>query len=307
MRKFIISDLHGNGNVYNSIMAYLEKIYEQEDIILYINGDLIDRGYASYDMLIDIYDRIVNKKGFPIEYLAGNHELLMYQTSLERKNGCWPKDSLWFDNGGSLTAYSLEDNLNVEDEEKVIHFISNLRIYHKFKEVMDNKQIVLVHAMCPKRVEDVCSLRVKDDTYDIQNMVWIRKEDPYTGIRFNIGNPNYFSIIGHTPVASATGYEYYPKDNVFNIDGGNAAYAKGILTYEHTPLVEIDSINNRLIILTFNNKNEIICGNYFSKGISTPMTDIELDNYRTFLGQHVKIIKLVYEPEFREMVPEEWI
>ena len=47
MRKFIISDIHGNGNLYYSVMSYLENISKCEDVTLYINGDLIDRGLES--------------------------------------------------------------------------------------------------------------------------------------------------------------------------------------------------------------------------------------------------------------------
>ena len=36
MKKFIVSDLHGNGNVYLSIMNYLENVYKDENLILYI-------------------------------------------------------------------------------------------------------------------------------------------------------------------------------------------------------------------------------------------------------------------------------
>ena len=45
MRKFIVSDLHGDGAIYDSVINYLENLHnEGEDITLYINGDLVDRG-----------------------------------------------------------------------------------------------------------------------------------------------------------------------------------------------------------------------------------------------------------------------
>ena len=87
MRYFIVSDLHGNGYIYDSIINYLsnEQEYGNEPITLYINGDLIDRGVDSGSMLVDIYERINKKEGFNIKYLGGNHELMMYQTYNDTK------------------------------------------------------------------------------------------------------------------------------------------------------------------------------------------------------------------------------
>ena len=58
MKNFIISDLHGNGNIYDSVMAYLNNLYKEDDLTLYINGDLIDRGEDSARMLLDIENKI---------------------------------------------------------------------------------------------------------------------------------------------------------------------------------------------------------------------------------------------------------
>ena len=68
MRKFIISDIHGFGNVYYAMMSYLDNISKNEEIELYINGDLIDRGYESAEILLDIKKRIEENK-YKIIYL----------------------------------------------------------------------------------------------------------------------------------------------------------------------------------------------------------------------------------------------
>ena len=54
MRKYIISDIHGNGNLYYSVMSYIENISKIDDVVLYINGDLIDRGPNSSEILLDL-------------------------------------------------------------------------------------------------------------------------------------------------------------------------------------------------------------------------------------------------------------
>lgn len=298
MRKFIVSDLHGNGDIYDSIMAYLENVQKNtnEDVILYINGDLIDRGEDSARMLIDIKTRIINHIGFKIEYLAGNHELLMYDASLRRIGNTWNQNSDWFwENGGERTAYDLKNLVSLEEELEIIKFVSNLKIYHKFKECLNGKPIILVHAKCPKKVEDTCHLKVLDHNLEVEDLLWTRKEDPWTLRRAKVGHKDYFTIIGHTPVDTKTGYIYYKDDNCLNIDGGCAAYALDNLQYDHIPLVEIDDQQDRLIILTFNHDNEIISGHYFSNGISIEIKEEELNEYRKYLNKEVKVKKILFK------------
>ena len=284
MRKFIVSDLHGNGNIYDSIIGYLNNI--NEELTLYINGDLIDRGKDSARMLIDVYDRITNNKEFKIEYLGGNHELMMYKASLHRYEGYWPKYSDWIaGNGGNITLQGLNDITN-EKMEELVEFVSNLKIYHKFSETINNKPIVLVHAKCPKKVEDICDLKINGKYTDVYQSVWFRKEDdliPF--LKHDLGNPDFFTIIGHTPLNTKYGFKYDSKDNVLNIDGGCAPYVLGYQEYDQVPLVEVEE--NRLSIITFNNNNEIIYGNYFDGNIVS-MNEEELNHYRSFIDTKVK-------------------
>ena len=117
MRKFIVSDLHGNGDIYDSIMAYLENISMSEEVELYINGDLIDRGLDSYRMLEDVVNRINNNDSIKIHYLGGNHELMMYNALKKKKPGR-PLTFLneWIYNGGGIIESKLDSLDNEEDE-----------------------------------------------------------------------------------------------------------------------------------------------------------------------------------------------
>ena len=291
MKKYIVSDLHGNGNIYRSIMKYLENINKEDELILYINGDLIDRGQDSATMLLDTVKRIKNNEGFEIKYLGGNHELMMYKALSKALNII--DLSIWFSNGGGVTNDALIDLIDKEEKDKIVQFISDLDIYYKFKEKIDDKRIVLVHAKCPNIVNDICDLKIKDNN-KISKYVWTREDDLSLILNETLGNKDYFTIIGHTPVMNKKGY-YYEKDyDCLNIDGGCGAYAYGYKNYDHTPLVEIDEENNRLIILTFNNNNEIIYGNYFQNKKSIEMSEDELQNYKKYIDKDVKIKKLEY-------------
>ena len=292
MRKFIISDLHGNGNVYHSIMSYLDNISKDEEIELYINGDLIDRGIDSAEMLLDIKKRIEENK-YKIIYLAGNHELMMHDVFEKRRKGMYvsPIDA-WYRNGGYKTDSGLERLLNDRDKIlEVADFISNLKIYHKFQECMDYKNIVLVHAACPAIVKDECDIRLKDNSDTTYYAVWTREIDPYVPFRCRVGHDSYFSIVGHTPNTNKYGVEYHLAQDYLNIDGASSMYVCGIFEQDHVPLVEV--CDNYLKILTFNSNNEIIYGNYFVDNKLFPYNIEDLDKERSKLDNSFKPKKLV--------------
>ena len=298
MRKFIISDIHGNGDLYYSVMSYLENVSEYEDVTLYINGDLIDRGSDSGKILLDLIARINNPNHpFKIIYLAGNHELMMHKVFERRRKEMYvPKHNDWYNNGGRVTDDALVNLLNDKDKIlKVADFISNLKFYHKFEELLNGKKIVLVHAACPLKVNDECTLTIKNSSLFDEYYVWAREDDGMYPFRCRIGHKDYFTIIGHTPNDKRYGYFYNPRENYLNIDGGCAAYAYGHYEYDHYPLVEIK--DDYLSILTFNSNNEIIYGNYFKDGKSIPYTSDEMTKAREYLNPEVKVKKLLRLPD----------
>ena len=293
MRKFVISDIHGDGNVYYSVMGYLDNIKKKEDITLFINGDLIDRGLESAEILLDLKKRIEDNV-FKIVYLGGNHELLMHQIYEKRKKNIVAfYDNIWYENGGWTTEYGLEKIFGCDEEKylDVANFVSNLKIFHMFDEKMLGKNIVLVHAACP--VDIVCNSNtcIKDDNSFVNYCVWTREIDPFIPFRCKIGNDNYFSIVGHTPNDNKYGYVYNKHENYLNIDGGCSMYVSGFFSYDHVPLVEIN--DSYLKILTFNNNNEIIYGNYFDGNKSILIDDKELDDDRKYLNKNILIKKLM--------------
>ncbi len=281
MRKFIISDLHGNGAIYDSIINYLENLHnEGEEITLYINGDLIDKGLDSARILLDVKDRIENNKSFKIEYLAGNHELMMFQEfqatgyNFFNKKTWSEKLTKWYvTNGIDITVEELnERNLSKEQLVDIVKFVSNLKLYHKFEEKINDKNIVLVHAKCPEEIHDICDLRIKDNNQLVSDLVWTRREN----YEDKIGNKDYFTIIGHEPLINLHGYLYFSDQNYMDIDGGCASYACGDDRYDHTALVEV--LDDSLRILTFNHNNEIISGHIFKDGMNSSID--KLDEYR---------------------------
>lgn len=287
MKKYIISDLHGNGEVYDSIMGYLDNVSLVEDIELYINGDLIDRGLDGFRMLNDVIDRINNKDSFKIHYLGGNHELMMYQALKKRKPGGSINHFCdWMNNGGWI----IEGELDALEDESMIDnykdFLGELELYKKFDEKINDNNILLVHASAPYEVHDNCHLKIKDDNDEVEDVVW-KREWEYGGFFFpeplyknNLKKDGYFIIKGHTPLKELQGFVYDAEQNFMNIDGGCAYYATGNFDVDHIPLVEVK--DNKLEILIFNHNNEIIDGYYFDGEITT-MSEEDLSKKDIFI------------------------
>ena len=260
MKKYIVSDIHGNGDIYNSIMGYLDNVSLVDDVTLYINGDLFDRGPDSLEVLLDTKRRIENNEGFKINYLGGNHELMMYQTLKKRKPGKWISHWCdWMLNGGWIIEGKLDCMEDGEAKcDELRDFVGNLKLYETFEETIGDKPILLVHASAPKKVENPCMKTISNTDRDTFHMVWDREKDEF-GFRNYLGNKDYFTILGYTPVAA--GFHHNKRENYLNIDGGCAGYAVGQFQYQYVPLIEI--MDDYIIILLFNHNNEIVKGFQF--------------------------------------------
>lgn len=276
MRKYIISDLHGNGEVYDSVMAYLDNISKNEEVELYINGDLIDRGLHSLRMLNDVIARCNGKGKIKVHYLGGNHELLMYQAYLDYlKWGYINYYGLWIYNGGWILEKDL-DKLGYEKAIDYYKYMGNLEIYKKFDEKIDGKNILLVHSMPPKKVYDNCHLKISDNSIEVEDCLWKREKTSDLWGYNNLGKEGYLVIRGHSPLKDKP-FLYNKKQNWLNIDGGCSCYSLGMFYVDHVPLVEIKK--DYLQILVFNHNNQIIDGYNFN-GKFQKMNKKELDNSR---------------------------
>ena len=133
---FIISDLHGQGKIYDYIFDHFdnEATKIKKKIVLIINGDIIDRGNDSIRMLVDIMDRVKNGKGnIKIVMLPGNHEEMM-RDAIKSDHPTLPLLD-WLNNGGSSTFYDLEKE-SLETQKHFARVIGNLPteyIYHSPK------------------------------------------------------------------------------------------------------------------------------------------------------------------------------
>lgn len=166
MSIYVMSDIHGEGELFHKM---LEHIHFSDNDILYILGDVIDRGPDGIELLKEI------KRKKNIIMLLGNHEYMMLQCYREKPSGfdCFR----WSRNGNELTVDAFR-RLNFEDQKSILEYLNRLPTHAEI--CVDGIDYYLVHGFPAATAEEE---------------VWKRPElnerNPKPGCRV---------IIGHTPV-----------------------------------------------------------------------------------------------------------
>lgn len=224
-QTFVCSDLHGQYETYKAITKRLKNKDK-----LYILGDVIDRGPGGIKILQDIMRR---KSRGQVEFLVGNHELMMIQSLIlndeqARKN--WEQR-----NGGDITRKAFE-GLSADEQSKIKNFLLDSCLYKNIN--IDSQQVHLTHA---KAIQDENSSQSKnvremisDGKLDLMaEALWFRGEDAISSQK--ISRPGSLTIIGHTPTESRM-IEY--KDGYIDIDCGAGEDKKASLVNLSSGTVE---------------------------------------------------------------------
>ena len=238
---YVCSDLHGNYNFYKAITRELK-----ENDRLYVLGDVIDRGKDGIKILQDVIKR--KEKG-QVEFLVGNHELMMVQ-SLFLNNEKVRNDWLIDGNGGKKTLEEF-NKLDVNEQNKMKEFLLNSYVYKNIK--INDKPVHLVHAKSiqDKEENNEKTLRemIKEEQESkINEALWSR--DPKTGTSKphpQSAKPGVFTVIGHSPTAdNKVNY----KDNYIDIDCGGG--------YHYCSLINLTKGTVKYIDEYFEEKKEKI-------------------------------------------------
>ena len=215
MSTYVISDIHGN---YNAYMDMLKKIQFDDDDILYILGDILDRGPNPIQIILDVMKRP------NVEVLAGNHcvmalECLSFllkeitqESLVDLDSEMFGKLLNWRQNGASAT---LKEFLQCDKttQRDILSFISELDVYDEIE--VAGKTYILVHAGLGN-----FSLEKQLWEYELNELVWDRPD--YEKMYFS----DKYVISGHTPTLaiesnSKPGYIYQANHHIV-IDCGSS-------------------------------------------------------------------------------------
>ncbi|MDO4620083.1 MAG: fructose-bisphosphatase class III [Lachnospiraceae bacterium] len=188
MSTYAMSDIHGE---YELFLRMLEKIKLKEEDLLYILGDVLDRGPHPVKLVLKLME-MPN-----IILLAGNHELMalncleflmqeITDDSIEQMNekmiGAL---SDWTLNGAQSTIKEFRALDSVQKKE-VIEFLKDTSIYEEVSAA--GKEYLLVHAGLAdgSKGDDI-------EAYSLKNLLWDRAAYEITYFQ------DKYVISGHTP------------------------------------------------------------------------------------------------------------
>jgi len=202
-RTLVISDIHGELDLFDKLLEKINYNNERDQLILL--GDYIDRGANSKGVI----ERIIELKENGAIVLKGNHDDLLVK-SFNNQSGALEH---WERAGGLTTLKSYDsdiESMNIPDDinfNKHAIFLENLDYYYELEEY------IFVHAGIQP------DLKLSDNNPDI--FLWIRE------LFYEMYYGDKTVVFGHTPVSVIRGNKnhdiYFGENNVIGIDGA-AAY-----------------------------------------------------------------------------------
>lgn len=211
---YCISDIHGN---YEGYKKLLEKVNFKDEDILYVLGDVIDRGNQSIKILQDL---MMRPNAVPI---IGNHEymgtqclkFLMQEISEDSINSL-SEDIIqgfleWQNVGGQATMDEFH-MLSIEEKQAVIDYLEEFSLYEEV--TVNGKKFVLVHA-------GLCNFAVDRPLEDYKLHELIFKAPEY----FRVYYPDKYLVTGHLPTSAIIENEHayfiFKGNNHIAIDCGS--------------------------------------------------------------------------------------
>lgn len=189
---YAMADIHGQ---YDKYISMLEKNKFCDDDVLFILGDVIDRGSQGMAILKDM---IMRTNVYPI---LGNHEYmaitaipwLMQEITEETVNKIDPEMMQglieWMNVGGSSSITEFR-GLSRDEQEAILDYLSEFELYESVE--AGGKEYILVHAgLCNFNEERSLS------DYDLSELLFQRPDYEVTYYK------DKYLVTGHTPTRIA--------------------------------------------------------------------------------------------------------
>lgn len=192
MATYVLSDIHG---LYDKFMNMLSEIRFTDSDVLYIIGDVIDRGPDG----IKLYQFLMQHEN--IHVLKGNHEAFFLDAFSEKMKSDIGKDDIegflsrnriWTGfNGGASTVKEFF-KLNANEQREIYDYIRHEKEYELIN--VNDRQYLLIHAGL-NLTENMSLQEMLERDIKREEHLWIREDFLCSPKRLK----DITIIFGHTP------------------------------------------------------------------------------------------------------------
>lgn len=143
---YVVSDIHGD---YQKYLKIFDTLNITSNDSLFVLGDIVDRGYGSMDILMDmmyrdnVYPILGNHEYMAINILSKLVEEITDETIVDFDENFMTGMMNWFENGGTPTLEQFKE-LDIEDRKSILEYLEEFPLYEEI--TCNNKTYVLVHA-----------------------------------------------------------------------------------------------------------------------------------------------------------------
>lgn len=146
MAVYVLSDVHGN---YEGFMSVLEQIHFSEEDELYVDGDIVDRGYGGIKIL---HYMMMQPNIYPI---IGNHEYAFLQVldfitqeiteeTIGKIDETTLQNIIEYQNIGGQVTLDEFHKLTREEQQDVMEYLKEFAAYEEI--TVNNRDFIIVHA-----------------------------------------------------------------------------------------------------------------------------------------------------------------
>ena len=184
---YVISDIHG---CYEKFIKLLNEINFSESDILYVLGDVVDRGPKP----MEVFQEIMKRNN--VVFIQGNHERMfeyfVSEMGLDMSLTKCTEDMrltylLWIREGGVSTDEGFY-NLPIEEKQAIIKYIEDAPVYEEVD--VNGKHYVLAHA-------GIQNYDSSKKLYEYNDVDFLEGRTDYSRPLFD--NLDYILVTGHTP------------------------------------------------------------------------------------------------------------
>lgn len=211
MAVYVVSDLHGD---YEGYLKILEKIHFSDNDVLYVNGDVIDRGKNGIKILQHM---MLQPNIYPIlgnhEYAAGTcFRFLMKEVTnenIEEINENTIQNFIEWQSIGGQSTIDEFCKLSLDEKYDIVEYLDEFSLYEEV--VAGGKRFILCHA----GLANFSSERPLED-YELHELIF--KTPDYEKMYF----PDAYLVTGHLPTKAIKGNpnpnRIYKKNHHIAID-----------------------------------------------------------------------------------------